>query len=370
MASVEELIAAAKAKQSPTISVMEGLARGYIGGQQQALERAKTLIMLEQNRREQEMMMKNQERLSAQMAAQVDADRKKELKEAGTPPEPFFPRQKIIQEWDINEKGQVSKKMKISPDEDKEGTRTFQKVDYLDEAGKTRIGSYDTRTGRILRGVDDVYAPVSKNSETDPIKKAKDLRKEFTQQSKDFFGVNESMARIRSSANDPSAAGDLSLIFNYMKVLDPGSVVRETEFATAQNAAGVPERVRAKYNQVINGERLAPDQRADFVDRAEKIFEGQRAIHSRRVDEYSRIAKSIGADPMQVIVDPLIDRRPQGPGLNQPAPDAFVESPQMGVETSRNGRLSSSGPQIGEIKKGYRFNGGNPADPSSWERVR
>lgn len=320
MASVQELIDAANAQKSPGISAMEGLARGYLSGQQQALERAKTLIALEQNRREQEMMMKNQERINAQYAADLEATRTRGLKSTGEKQDSVLASGKVADAvsnqpsakrvYGTDAQGRRTVTETFSPDDDKDGTRTFQKVDYLDETGKTRIGSYDTRTGRILKGVDDVYAPVSKNSETDPIKKAKDLRKEFTQQSKDFFGVNESMARIRSSANDPSAAGDLALIFNYMKVLDPGSVVRETEFATAQNAAGVPERIRAKYNQVINGERLAPDQRADFVDRAEKLFEGQRAIHSRRVDEYSRIAESIGADPRQVIVDPLIDRKP------------------------------------------------------------
>lgn len=320
MASVQELIDAANAQKSPGISAMEGLARGYLGAQHQALERAKTLIMLEQNRREQEMMMKNQQRINAQYAADLEASRVQGLKATGEKPESVMATGKIAdavvnnpnskRSYVTDAQGRRTVTETFSPNEDKDGMRTFQKVDYLDENGKTRIGSYDTRTGRILRGVDDVYAPVSKNSETDPIKKAKDLRKEFTQQSKDFFGVNESMARIRSSAGDPSAAGDLALIFNYMKVLDPGSVVRESEFATAQNAAGVPERIRAKYNQVINGERLAPDQRADFVDRAEKLFEGQRAIHSRRVDEYSRIAESIGADPRQVIVDPLIDRKP------------------------------------------------------------
>ena len=122
MASVEELIAAAKAQQSPAISAMEGLARGYLGGQQQALERAKTLIMLEQNRREQEMkmrehemMVKNQERLSAQLAAQQDADRHQQLKGAGAKPEPFQPQQKIIRTIESNEKGQLSEKIQFSP---------------------------------------------------------------------------------------------------------------------------------------------------------------------------------------------------------------------------------------------------------------
>ena len=55
-------------------------------------------------------------------------------------------------------------------------------------------------------------------------------------------------------------------------MLDPGSVVRESEFATAQNAAGVPDRVRAKYNAVINGEKLATTQRDDFFDRSNKLY--------------------------------------------------------------------------------------------------
>ncbi|MEM8882399.1 MAG: hypothetical protein AAGC82_17565, partial [Pseudomonadota bacterium] len=59
------------------------------------------------------------------------------------------------------------------------------------------------------------------------------LRKEFIGQTtvKDFRKQAEAFGRIDASAFEPSPAGDLALIFNYMKVLDPGSVVRESEFA-------------------------------------------------------------------------------------------------------------------------------------------
>jgi hypothetical protein len=124
MASVQELIDAANAQKSPGISAMEGLARGYLSGQQQSLERAKTLIMLEQNRREQEMrmreqemMMKNQERLSAQMAAQVDAARKQELKRASSGPEPVTQQMKTKDVWERNEKGQLSLRTEVTPTE-------------------------------------------------------------------------------------------------------------------------------------------------------------------------------------------------------------------------------------------------------------
>ena len=38
----------------------------------------------------------------------------------------------------------------------------------------------------------------------------------------------------------PDAAGDMALIFSYMKMLDPNSTVREGEYATAQDAGSIP----------------------------------------------------------------------------------------------------------------------------------
>ena len=96
-------------------------------------------------------------------------------------------------------------------------------------------------------------------------KSAKDLRGEFINQSKVFVSVRDAYNRVEASAKDPSPAGDLSMIFNYMKILDPGSVVRESEFATAANSGSVPQRIRAQYNKVVAGERLDKNMRADFL---------------------------------------------------------------------------------------------------------
>lgn len=90
---------------------------------------------------------------------------------------------------------------------------------------------------------------------------------------KDSIKLKASYGKI--AATDDTAAGDLALIFNYMKMLDPGSVVREGEFATAQNAAGVPDRVRNLYNNWKSGQRLNPKQRQDFRTQARKILNTQ-----------------------------------------------------------------------------------------------
>jgi len=97
-----------------------------------------------------------------------------------------------------------------------------------------------------------------------------DLRKEFTAlpEIKDFKQVYASYDKVKAAGTNPSAAGDISLIFNYMKILDPGSVVREGEFATAQNAGGVGDMIKNQYNRLLDGQRLNEKQRNDFLNQA------------------------------------------------------------------------------------------------------
>lgn len=130
-----------------------------------------------------------------------------------------------------------------------------------------------------------------------------DLRKEFTNLSKPFILQRDAFNRIEQSAKNPSAAGDLALIFNYMKILDPGSTVREGEFATAQNAAGVPERIRAQYKKVFSGERLTEKQRNDFVERSKKLFAAANNNQNKLESEFKKLSKQNDLNSRNVIVD-------------------------------------------------------------------
>lgn len=129
------------------------------------------------------------------------------------------------------------------------------------------------------------------------------LRKEFNSLLKDFVQVSDAHARVRAAADQPSAAGDLALIFNYMKMLDPGSTIREGEFATAQNSTGVPNRLRARYNSIVDGKRLADPQRKDFLDRAVKLFDAQLGEAQKTATAYEDIAKRAGVNPDNVLAN-------------------------------------------------------------------
>ena len=142
------------------------------------------------------------------------------------------------------------------------------------------------------------------------------LRKEFNglPTVKAFREQATAYGRIVASANDPSPAGDLALIFNYMKVLDPGSVVRESEFATAESAAAwlqkqeesgltVPLPVARAIRRAVSGQRLSAEQRADFVGRGEALYKNAENQYNIISDQYTAIAEGQGVDPTRAIVD-------------------------------------------------------------------
>lgn len=127
------------------------------------------------------------------------------------------------------------------------------------------------------------------------------FRKEYSDQTKGYQEVKSAYGRVKAS--EDSAVGDLSLIFGYMKMLDPGSVVREGEFATAQNAAGVPERIQNIYNKVISGERLNAGQRKAFKGQAEKLYQTAAEQEKTVRDGIGRIAKGYGLNTANIFYE-------------------------------------------------------------------
>ena len=169
------------------------------------------------------------------------------------------------------------------------------KTGKLSALGKY-IGTEEQRLAKIGELEGGALTPAEK------YKRETDLRKEVNKEIGDYPKVAESFQRIKAVSNDPSAAGDLALIFNFMKMLDPASVVRESEFATAQNAAGVPERTRALYNRVVDGKRLSDVTRSDFLNQSKNLYDSRTAQYEQTIDEYSRIAEVLGLDPTNIII--------------------------------------------------------------------
>ena len=139
----------------------------------------------------------------------------------------------------------------------------------------------------------------------------KDLRSEFTAQVKPYVELAQAYQKIEVAAKNPSAAGDIALVYGFMKVLDPGSVVREGEFATAANAGGIPDGIRNLYNKALTGSRLGSTEdetskiRNDFLAQSRNIIESQRVLSGDLIDRYTNVAQGYKLDANQIVFDPF-----------------------------------------------------------------
>ena len=110
---------------------------------------------------------------------------------------------------------------------------------------------------------------------------------------KDFTALTKDTKMIRNTAQDldklskiNSGPASIAIVYKFMKSLDPTSVVKSDEFATAENSAGVPEAVSNIYNKLMRGERLSDTQIAEFVSTAKSLANSAIDSSTTEIDDY------------------------------------------------------------------------------------
>lgn len=122
---------------------------------------------------------------------------------------------------------------------------------------------------------------------------ASKLADDFEKATGTFSSVRDAYGRIQASRQG-TGIGDTSLIFSYMKMLDPSSVVREGEFATVQNASGIPQKVMQAYNQALNGQKLADSVRNEIYNTSNSLFQKAQETQGVVTKQYNDRAIAYG----------------------------------------------------------------------------
>jgi hypothetical protein len=141
-------------------------------------------------------------------------------------------------------------------------------------------------------------------SEKDRNSQENTLRTEFAKNNKNFIVQADSFSKIKTAAQNPSPAGDLSLIFNFMKMLDPQSTVRDSEFQNAANAAPLLTRLGIDFDKISTvweGKTLTDLQRADFLTKTQALYNAGKSGYDRLVTAYTDLADLYGVRPEAVI---------------------------------------------------------------------
>ena len=135
----------------------------------------------------------------------------------------------------------------------------------------------------------------------DRFKNENTLRDEYLAQTAPFRTVQDAYTKIKSTSDN--GPGDMSLLYAYVKLLDPGSVVRESEFATAAQSGSLGQRVQGAVEQVLSGKRLSPELRKSFLQEADNIYKSQKENAKQIGGKYRDLAKNYSLDPSRVVVE-------------------------------------------------------------------
>lgn len=149
------------------------------------------------------------------------------------------------------------------------------------------------------------------------------LRSDF--RSEPIYKAHQEMqsaySQIRQALGQASPAGDLAGATKIMKLLDPGSVVRESELAMAMQASGALDRLQNYAANVVNGTKLTPAQRKDFQTLADALYSESVSQYNNKRVEYSDIADRNGLNVVDVV------------GPESSAPKKAGESVNVGGQT-------------------------------------
>lgn len=126
------------------------------------------------------------------------------------------------------------------------------------------------------------------------------IRKEYQSRSKSLVEARDAYEKINISAKDKSGASDTALIFSFMKMLDPGSVVRESEFAQGQNVSGLMAKFENLLTKLKSGEFLRDEDRQKFVSLAKKYLDAGEKRNFKVRKDYDKLIKDFLLDPEHI----------------------------------------------------------------------
>lgn len=156
---------------------------------------------------------------------------------------------------------------------------------------------------KMQQSIRETYAKnqINATSPENKFKYENSLRDEFTNTTKDFRTVQDAYSKIKKTSS--TGAGDMSMLYSYVKLLDPGSVVRESEFATAAASGSLGERIQGAYKSISQGGRLPESLRNEFLNEATNIYNGQKEGYDRAIKTYKGLAERNKVNPENVVTD-------------------------------------------------------------------
>lgn len=206
---------------------------------------------------------------------------------------------------------------------DAANTKVIVDPDGAQRPNETMI-AYEQR----LKAMEDEFKKAEEKRKAEGGKSEKDftqekaIRNEYETQPavKAYRTVVPMLESAKDAATRPTRAADLNLVYAFAKLMDPDSVVRESETAGVVATASVADRLGAYIGQLNGQAMLSPDTRAKLLDELNSRFQSLKESNDVLASQYTDIATAYGLDPSRVVIPIRAPGRgPGGQTNNQPS---------------------------------------------------
>jgi len=134
-------------------------------------------------------------------------------------------------------------------------------------------------------------------------------RKEFNQNPivKQYYETKGQVGKMEQAIKESATAKtkvavDQALITIFNKMMDPTSVVRESEYARTQSDQALVNQIKGKWNKVLEGGAGLTDIERDGIIRMARHFgKVNKAMYEDHADYYKSVAAGTGINPDHVV---------------------------------------------------------------------
>lgn len=173
------------------------------------------------------------------------------------------------------------------------------------EAQKRRTFEADERARDRANRTKNAGIMAGQRSDGAGRKEVTDLRKEITSRPEiaKYRKASAELSSLKELAKESSGASDMALVFAFMKAMDPESVVRESEYASAAATGKPDERMMGLVSKWWTGGPLSRGQRQAFIKAAQAAQSGHKSAYERATKTYKRVAAKHDYDLTELGLD-------------------------------------------------------------------
>jgi hypothetical protein len=142
-------------------------------------------------------------------------------------------------------------------------------------------------------------------------KAAMTFQNDYRTATKPSYARAQAYEAMTEASENPSAKGDLTMVYSFVKALDPESVVREGEISLLNANRNVPDKIKGYAQRLATGQSLLPKEREDLLNQARTLTNTDYKRSRNDVKAYRDNAQRLGLDADLYAPDPYATFKPK-----------------------------------------------------------